>query len=352
MKTIYWLFIPLLLLLACGKKTSPETVSDTGVIPVTTSPVRMQKIAAPVKVSGLLASDAEARLSFKTGGVIQRLYVDEGTRVRKGQLLATVNLTEINAQVSQAEENVKKAERDLQRVENLYRDSVATLEQFQNATTGVKVAREGLTIAQYNQGYSEIRAPREGVILKKLMNEGEIAGPGSPIFVMNGTGPADWVVRAGVPDKEWVRLRIGEAAEVALDAFPGVIFSAKISNLAQAADPMSGLYQVELRVNPQGKPLATGLFATATIHPADQVSYAVIPTDALIEGNGDLAYVFVPAGNKAERRPVKIAYLDGDTAMIYEGLSGISTVITSGSAYLLEGSPIDIQSPQNQQTNR
>ena len=136
-----------------------------------------------------------------------------------------MNLTEINAQVQQATESVNKSERDLKRITNLYRDSVATLEQVQNLTTALSVAKQSLEIASYNQGYSKIYASANGVIVKKLMNEGELAGPGTPVFFMNASGANDWVLKAGIADKDWTRLHIGDRATLQLDAFPRNQFS-------------------------------------------------------------------------------------------------------------------------------
>src|SRR4029079_18657756 len=127
--------------------------------------------------------------------------------VAKGQLLATLDLTEINAQVQQANQGVEKVQRDVKRVKNLYNDTVATLEQVQNANTQLKVAEESLRIARFNQQYAQIRATESGIILKKLMNEGELASAGSPVFQFNGTAGNDWVIRFGVSDKDWAVLK-------------------------------------------------------------------------------------------------------------------------------------------------
>lgn len=345
------LFIPLLLaLVACGKPAEKEKETFSGPIPVTTAAVTPAGVAATIEVSGMVASEQEARLSFKTGGVIQRILVKEGDRVRKGQLLATLNLTEINAQVAQARVGLEKATRDYQRVENLYKDSVATLEQLQNARSGLDVAKESLTIATYNQGFSEIRAPKDGVVLRKLMNEGEVTGPGTPVLFVSGNGPSDWVLRAGLTDRDWVRVKEGITAMVTLDAFPGVSFSATLSNLSQAADPMSGLYQAEFRLQAQGKNLAPGLFGKASVPVSGGANLPSIPADALMEGNGNQAYVFVAEGNTAVRKPVTVAFIQNDRAMVSGGLEGIKEVITVGSAYLLDGSAIEVSAiPQTAQ---
>jgi RND family efflux transporter MFP subunit len=210
---------------ACGKKkTDKKTIADNETVAVKLVDVSNANSTEPIKASGLISSLHEARLSFKTGGIIEKIFVKEGQNIAKGQLLATLNLTEINAQVSQAQENVSKIERDLKRVNALYRDSVATLEQVQNLTTALSVAKQSLQIAQYNQGYSKIYAPTNGVVVKKMMNEGELASSGSPVFFVNAAGANDWVVKVGIADKDWTRLKLGDKAEISLDAFPDVKF--------------------------------------------------------------------------------------------------------------------------------
>ncbi len=328
---------------ACGKKkTDKKTIADNETVAVKLVDVSNANSTEPIKASGLISSLHEARLSFKTGGIIEKIFVKEGQNIVKGQLLATLNLTEINAQVQQSQENVSKIERDLKRINALYRDSVATLEQVQNLTTALSVAKQGLQIAQYNQGYSKIYAPTNGVVVKKMMNEGELASSGSPVFFVNAAGANDWVVKVGIADKDWTRLKLGDKAEISLDAFPDMKFLANVTTLSQGADQASGLYQAELKISTQGKKMATGLFAKALIYPSIKYQYASVPVDAIIEGNGDQAFVYVIENGKAKRVSLSIAYVNGQQAFIREGLSGISQVVTDGSAYLVEGTKVKV----------
>ena len=89
-------------------------------------------------------------------------------------MLATLQLTEINAQVQQAQLGVDKALRDYNRTLNLYHDSVATLEQVQNVKTGLDLARQQLSAVQFNRGYATIRAPKSGFVLKKMADAGQV----------------------------------------------------------------------------------------------------------------------------------------------------------------------------------
>ena len=157
--------------------------------------------------------------------------MEEGDKVRKGQLLATLNLTEINLQVAQYKEGLQKAKRDFQRAENLYKDSIATLEQKQNAETALVMAKQNLDIAKYNQNFSAIYSTVDGVVVRKMQNEGEIVSVGTPLFFINATGDRDWVLKIGVADKDWVRVEEGNPAEIQLDAYPEVTFEGIVKTL-------------------------------------------------------------------------------------------------------------------------
>ena len=134
----------------------------------------------PIDTSGVVATKHEMRLSFKMGGVVRRIYVQEGDVVKQGQRLAEIELTEVGAQVEQARQLADKAERDLKRGENLYADQVISLEQLQDLRTQAAMAAAQFNSAQFNLGYSVISAPRDGKVLRKLAEERELIPAGTP----------------------------------------------------------------------------------------------------------------------------------------------------------------------------
>lgn len=347
MKTTIQLALLALVLLStsCGKEEAPKesALPEEGTIPVQLAAVETAVRTEPIHVSGTVASEEEARLSFKIGGIVSRIYVKEGQPVRKGQLLAVLDLTEINAQVSQAQYATEKAERDMKRVQNMLSDTAATLEQMQNATTGYDLAQQNLKIARFNQAYAQITSPIDGTVTRKLMNEGELASAGVPALLVSSNRSHDWVVRVGVSDKDWARLKVGDRATVRLDAYPDDAFQATVTKLAQAADPMNKLYEIEVRINPAGKRFATGLFAKVELTPSQSRSYTVVPVEALVEGNGREGFVYVNESGKARRVPITIGYLDGDKVLVTNGLDGVKEVVTAGSAFLTANSSIVIK---------
>ena len=141
MRTAFILAISVALY-SCGSKANETKKSRDESIPVRLISINEEAANNNINLSGVLSTEGSARLSFKTGGVIDKIFVKEGDQVRKGQLLATLKSTEISAQVQQVQLSLDKATRDYERISNLYKDSVATKEQWQNAKTGLDIARQ------------------------------------------------------------------------------------------------------------------------------------------------------------------------------------------------------------------
>lgn len=346
------IFIPLtfltglaiaIIIAGCNGRSQTVAIADEA-IAVKVQTVTTTSYAPVLKYSGSMASTAEARLSFKIGGIISKIYVKEGDGVVKGQLLATLDLTEINAQVQQASQGVEKVQRDAGRIKNLYNDTVATLEQVQNANTQVQVAEESLRIARFNQQYAQIRATENGTILKKIMNEGEMAAPGTPVFMISGTAGNDWVIRFGVSDKDWAVLKKGDKADVEIDAYPNKTFTGIITEIAQGADAASGTYEIEVKVLPNGARFATGLFSTVQLQSTAQQTVTLVPIEALSEANDKTGYVYTvnADGKTVTKNKVTIAFLENNQAAIISGLDNVHEVITQGVGYLTDNSSVKI----------
>jgi multidrug efflux system membrane fusion protein len=305
-------------------------------IPVRVAEVQQKAISIPVRTSGLLSSKEQIRLSFKTGGIIEAVYAQEGETVSKGQLLAQLDLAEIKAQLSQAQSVLDKAQRDYHRIVNLYSDSAATLEQKQNVETALDVARSNLCIVDFNLAFSSIQAPTNGRILKRFSEPGELVSPGTPIFYF-ASDEGDWIVRASVIDRDVVKLAIGDSATVRFDAFPDRQFAAVLSEIASAADPLTGTFEVELTLAPDSARFASGLVADVFIYPSDKSLYYVLPVEALVEADGDTGYVYSIWGDSLKRVAVGISRFFESLIATDTNLKNVNRVVTEGSQYAKEG---------------
>jgi len=332
----------LIILSACADAGPKET--DQATVSVKTIRIKDTAIVFPIRTAGKLASKSESKLSFKTGGIIQTIMIDEGQSVRKDQLLAQLNLEEIKSRVDQAELALKKAERDHERAGNLYRDSVATLEQFQNAGTALEVARSNASIANFNLKYSTIRAPANGKILKRIAESNEIIAPGHPVFLFASTG-SNWVVRTNLTDRDIVRVSMRDSAHVRFDAYPGEIFSGVISEIGTAADPYTGTYEIEVRMKERPATLVSGFVAKVEIYPATRDRQIVIPVEALIDGTGLTGYVMVLRDRQPDRRKISIRAITDQGIVVREGLLPGEELIIEGAQYIKKGSRIKVNDP-------
>jgi membrane fusion protein, multidrug efflux system len=337
------------MLLLCGALVIAGCTSHTKQASVhTPTAVRVQSAtsgpATPaIETNGIVATKDEMRLSFKVAGVIKAISVEEGQAVKQGQKLAEIELTEIDAQVAQARALQEKSERDLARGERLYADEVISLEQLQDLRTQASLQKAQLAGAEFNRGYSVITAPHDGVVLRKLSQERELVPAGQPVLVVGG-GNRGYIVRAALSDREVVQLKLGDPAEIRMDAYPGKSISGTISEIANAADEKSGMFPVEVRFDTVPVALASGLVAKLRVVPASARASALtyVPVSAIVEGDGNRASVFVVDADRAKRRDVRVAFIESSGVALSEGLKPGEQVVTDGALYLQDNDQIAI----------
>lgn len=331
-----------LFLVSCGKKK--ETKQETEeIIAVEVQPVAQKTLVEPIIASGVLSSKSEMKLAFKTGGMIKKVYVSEGQFVKEGQLLAELDLSEIDAQVKQAKLGLEKSERDLERAKKLYADEAATLTNVQDATTGYNVAKENVQVAEFNQKLSRIYAPTSGRILRKVSEQGELITPFSPVFIL-GTGESAYIVNVGLADRDVVKVKVGDAAQVYVDAYPNEPFNARITQIAQTVNPATGTFEAELQIQPNGKKLISGFVAKAEISHGKGPVSLVVPVEALIEADKNKAYVYtLSADNQSvNKTPVNIGSIFGNDVSITSGLTEGTQIVSKGANFLSDKSKVKV----------
>jgi multidrug efflux pump subunit AcrA (membrane-fusion protein) len=371
-------------LAGCGADNEEPAIAAT---PVRTTTVESGPAAPSIRTTGLLANKDEFRLSFKVGGVVKRITVREGERVRQGQRLAEIEQTEINAQVEQARQGHEKAQRDVERGERLYADKVISLEQLEDLRTQRAVAEATLKAAEFNWNYAAIVAPRDGTVLRRLADERELVAAGTPVLVLGAAAPAlpcardirasdgqepecseahgcaraacpsqdqGFVVKTGLADREIVQVKIGDRAEIKLDALPDLTLQGKVTEIASAADPASGMFGIEVTVETPNQTLKSGLIAKVSIVPASALngSRAYVPIGAIVEGNGNRASVYVLDKVRARRRNVEVAFIANDRVALANGVEIGESVITDGALYLEDGEQVIVQELEAEKTLR
>ena len=334
-----------LTLTACGKKATEAAPLETA-RPVQAQTVSLGPAFPLIEVSGVGAFRDETRMSFKVGGVVESITVREGDTVKAGQRLAWLNQQEVNAAVSQAAAGLDKAERDLKRGRELRSDEVISKVQLDNLETALQVAKAQAAQANFARKTSDIVANAPGVVLRRMAQVGEVVNVGQPVLVL-GSASSGFVVKSSLTDRQAIRVRQGTKATVRFDAEPDTAYTGKVIELSQIADPVTGTYGVQVlldKAGQQGSGLLSGMQGRVFIEPEGRdAQRTYVPLEAVVEGNNSAAWLFVvQADNSVKRQSVRVAFVDGARIALQEPLPEGTRVVSSGAAYLKDGSKVTV----------
>lgn len=334
-----------LALAACGGSASEPTSGEasTTAVPVRVATASPAAFLSDIRAVGRVEPDRAFVLAFKTAGVVNALKVEVGQAVKKGQVLAELDPRDVDAQLRQAEEAADKAARDLVRVRQLAAKGFASTAALQDAEAQAKATRASAQAARSTRGYASIVAPSDGVVLKRHIEANGVVAAGAPVLTLSDTSEA-FVLAAGLADRDALRVALGDTATVTFDAHPGMAFPAVISEIGADADAGTGTYQVKLRINAGPDVLKSGLVGRATIKPSRTAAATLaVPVDAILEGHGEDAFVFVvDKDGAAKRTRIKVGRMSGGLVAVTHGLSDGAHVVVDGASYLTDGEKVSV----------
>ncbi|WP_293329828.1 efflux RND transporter periplasmic adaptor subunit [Parvibaculum sp.] len=329
----------------CGEDPGESQEAAQAPIPVQVAEVRQAPDTDDVTVYGIVRSEREGVLSFKTSGLIKSIAVDEGDRVAKGDILAELDMREIDADARRAAAAATKAKRDAERLKPLFEKGFASRQAIQDAETAYAQALSERTRVEFNRTLSRITAPADGVVLARAAEPNEIVNPGQPILTVS-QGGGGFIMKAGLADRDVARIRIGAAARVTLDAFPDREIAGTVRRIAAASEARTGTFEVEIALSETPEGTASGFIGKARITPerSGGAPLLAVPASAILEGHGATANVYVVDEETMTVRQKRIgaSSLSGDDVTVTHGLSEGDRVVSAGAPYLREGAKIRI----------
>lgn len=328
-------------LAGCSDEKAPQPLEPQAVRVVIAG---HDSIPGSDSASGLVGSQEELRLGFKTGGVINRVLVNAGDAIRAGQTLAALDTTEADAQVRQISEGLSKARRDADRADTLFKQGVIAEQMLQDARTQVAMMESNLSAARFNRQQAVIVAPADGVVLQRLAEAREVAGPGVPVLVVS-RADRGWVLRVGLNDRAATRTAIGDRATIRLNAYPDQVLTGVVREIGAASDPRTGTVTVTLSLpNRAGIKYIAGQVGNAQLQSADaNVRQLTVPLGAILEGQGHLANIYViDTQNRARRKQIRTGEIEDGRVAVISGLQAGERVVSEGAAWLNPGAPVRI----------
>lgn len=346
---------------ACSKTQNMDTQSKLPTVEV----VRPKQTAlhTTIAASGIIANSEEIVLSFKTGGIVEAVSVEEGQYVQKGQMLAKLNTTELDAQLGQANLNLEKLKRDESRLKQLVRDTTATLEQLQNVQTVLSSQQQQVQSLAYNRQQALLHAPASGFILKKQVNAGEFKTPGTPVFVIGSNSDSKneskiglsqkWTFKVSISDRDRVKLRENQRTIITLDAISNTEFEGTVIKLSSIPDAQTGTYDCYVSFNPGYANVVYGLSGKLSIPHQSEQQYTELPLEALNAANANTAFIYtVNTDTIVEKQTIRIHNINKTTVSLEEQLSSDVQVVVTGKNNVVPGQKVKIVHFENYAQNR
>lgn len=307
-------------------------------VPVEVTPVVRRDIASYIETNGTLEAEAEVDIVARTAGPIVELVAEENMAVRKGQLLARIDQDQIRAQVEISKVARDEAQTAFDRAEALQRANLLSAEEYEQARSRLDSARAEAMGNEILFGYTEIRAPFSGLIVRRYIKFAENLTANQPLFRISDFDPLLCPIQ--VPERELPRLATGQRAYITVDAWPEERFSTRVLRISPVVEAATGTVKVTLEVEAEGK-LRPGMFGSVFLQTDTHEGALVIPRSALaLDSIGDA--VFVAVDGTATRREVSLGVREGDFVEIVDGVAEGELVISVGQDSLSDGTPIEI----------
>lgn len=310
-----------------------------------------------VTASGKLVAENSVNLSTRMMGYITGLKAEVGQNVRAGQLLVSINSTEIqakggqaNAQISQAQVNYNIAKKDYERFSNLYKSQSASQKEFDDMRARFEMAKAGLEAAQAMKSevnsqyrYTNITAPISGVITAKYAEQGDMASPGMPILTIES--PSALQAQVLVSEQNITLIKQGMPVKITLKSNNEEV-GGTVAEISKSSANTGGQYMVKINVS-NSKNLLSGMFVNVQFPfknsgkiNQDFQENVVIPKSALVE-QGQLTGVYtISSSNTAILRWVKTGRNFGDQVEILSGLDANEPYIVSAKGRLYNGAKV------------
>lgn len=324
---------------------SPAKAPQDRPIPVRVATAAPSAEASLVISTGTVLYKREVALSFKTGGVVKAYAVDVGDEVRAGQALVNADPTDVSGRRGEAEAAFAQAKANLERAQQLAAGGFASEARVEDAKTAFQRAQAALNSAKFDETRAALSSPTDGVVLIRHAEAGQQMAPGAPVVTI-GDARSGLIMQVPISDRDIVRIRSGDTVRVRMAGLGRTALTGRVTRLAAKADRVSGAFDVEVTLDAPPQGLRSGLIAEAAIAPTlgnGSEALLAIPAIALLEGRGDIAYVFrIDAQGVATRVAVVVERLFGENALIRQGLKAGDQVVTAGAPYLRNGQRVAI----------
>jgi membrane fusion protein (multidrug efflux system) len=330
-----------LALAGCGKGEAKmaDKKDETPPIPVETATVSAGSVSAVYSGTASLESEQQATVVAKVSGVVTRIVVEEGTRVKAGQVLAKIEDARYKLELDRARANLAKLEQEYNRNLQLHEKGLVSADAYERVKFDLDALKAQYDIAKLDFEYTDIKAPIDGVVSERMIKAGNMVTVNQATFVITDFDPL--LANVFVPERELDKLRAKQKASITADALPDRKFDAIIDRISPTVDPKTGTFKVTVAVSDPTRRLKPGMFGRIDIVYDVRNNTLLVPRSAVIQEDAESA-VFVVKDGVASRRTVSVGYANNGNIEVTTGIKVGEQVVTVGQGSLKEGSKVNV----------
>jgi RND family efflux transporter MFP subunit len=326
-----------LLLTSCGGEEPGALPRSSDPISVRVSP--LAEAAASLRFPALVEADQQAELATRMSGTIRTVRVDVGDRVRAGDVLASLDETDLQARLAQIRAAEALAETSHQRLANLVEERAASQHELDQATAALDAVRAQREEVEAQRSYATLRAPFNGVITQRLADPGDLAVPGRPILTLTGSGTVRFV--ADLPAQRAGRVRPGDPVTVVVDGVADPV-PAEVRRVVEAVGPRARTFRVEATATGSLQDILPGTYARLQFNEGPAAT-RWIPSDAIVQ-RGQLTGVYTVEDGFLRLRWIRIGVERDGAVEFLSGPLGLEQVVRRPAPEFRDGLPVsDVQ---------
>lgn len=326
------------MLSACGGNTGADE-TERKAVKVEVTQVKAVTADRTNRYSGTVEEESGSLLSFAVGGTVSRVLVDEGDRVGKGQLIATLDAEQLTHNHASAQAALAQAEDAYRRMEELHGKGSLPEIKWVEAQTALQRARASEQMARKQLADCRLYAPFSGVISKKFAEKGQNVGAGTQVVKLVAVGRMK--VKISVPESEMAQITVGQKADVTIEALGGASMQATVTEKGVAADPLSRSYDVKLSLPKADRKLLPGMVADVALRGGNASMACILPAHIVQIDERNNEFVWLAVGGKAVKRIVTVGGFTADGVTVTSGLADGDMVITAGAQKVSEGTRVE-----------
>jgi membrane fusion protein, multidrug efflux system len=312
---------------------------EKAAVPVSVAAIATGPVSSYISATANLVPENEVKVLAEAEGRVADLFVEEGQRIGKGQVLAHLVKDDAEIALKKAQVRLENARINFERAEQEVADHLISREQYDKDYLDHQIAQAELAEAQWRLDKTSIRAPFAGRVTERFMKLGQHIRPGDQLFTVSDFDPL--IAKIFLPEKDVYGLKEGREVRITLKANDQARFGGRIRQISPVVDTATGTVKLTVEATAPPAEVRPGAFVTIDIVRTTHSQAVLLPREAVIRELQD-AYVFVAADGVAEKRTVALGLEEGGHVEALSGVKAGEQVIVAGQGGLRQGSPIKV----------